>query len=169
MEGGDGWFRFTVITRTARPAHLPTKSAFSSFSPIFWPFWLDNDQNIGHTFDLASCVAVSKSLLVRNLEFKFLFFFLHSSYRSTAALAAPLLGRLVCDLVDVGGEEVGLGAELLPGGQQHPLGGHLSLPLQPLPLSLCPTNFFVLPQLQGRMAASRALIGRGDAARALIG
>ena len=76
-----------------------------------------------------------------NSEFKFLFFFFHSSYRSTAALAAPFFGRLVGDLVDVAGEEVGLGAKLLTRRQQHPLGSHLSLP-RPLSLSVPPTSLF---------------------------
>ena len=116
---------------------------------------------------MASFVAILKSLSALNLEFKFLFFFF---YRSAAALAAPFFGGLVVrDLVDVGGEEVGLGAELLTRRQQHPQQRHLSLP-RPLYLSLCrPTNFFVLPQLQGRMAASCAVIGREVAEWRLIG
>ena len=97
-----------------------------------------------------------------------MFFFF---YRSAAALAAPFFGGLVVrDLVDVGGEEVGLGAELLTRRQQHPQQRHLSLYLDlSTSLSPCPTNFFVLPQLQGRMAASCAVIGREVAEWRLIG
>ena len=89
-----------------------------------------------HTFVLTSCVAILKSLSPLDLEFKFLFFFFHSSYRPAAALAAPIFGGLVADLVDVGGEEVGLGAKLLTRRQQH----HQA-PLPP-PLSVPPTSLF---------------------------
>ena len=99
-----------------------------------------NAQNNDHTFALITCVAILKSLLPLDLEFKFLFFFFHSSYRPAAALAAPIFGRLVADLVDVGGEEVGLGAKLLTRRQQHPLESHQ--PPLPPPLSVPPTSLF---------------------------
>ena len=68
-----------------------------------------------------------------------------AAYRSTAALAAPLFGCLVADLVDVGGgEEVGLRAELLPRRQQHPLlERHLHLSLSVPPTSLFSRSFRV--------------------------
>ena len=108
---------------------------FAVLGPFF-SFSVNNAQNTDQTFALTSCVGILKSFSPLDLEFKFLFFFFHSSYRPAAALAAPIFGRLVADLVDVGGEELGLGAKLLTRRQQHPLESH-----QP-PLSVPPTSLF---------------------------
>ena len=74
-----------------------------------------------------------------NFNFEFLFFFFHS-HRSAAALAVSLLGSLLPDLLEVVGEEVGLGAELLTCSQQHP---PLLSPLSVPPTSLFPRSFRV--------------------------